>query len=140
MKKSKLLRKKRNELTANSASPHRPERQYKIPPTYGQAATRQFNVGTCERKLGEQSEVRGWRRRKTTTEIRCGGKLIARLGSGSRRRVYCEDCRSRRREAQRLQRLEKRMNRLGTTSTPSEQARESRSKRFLGKLSRKGAR
>ena len=136
MKSSKTRRKQLNALRAQGDVPW-PARAYKIVPTFAQGAKKAFHVGTCERPVGELQKKTGKLRRKTTTEqIPCGGRLVARLGRGSRRRVYCESCRERRRQARKVQALTRRASRLGFV-TQQQEARESRRANFLSKF-RKG--
>jgi len=116
----------------------RPARSYKIAPTFSRGAQKAFHVGTCDKSVGETQVKRGKLRRKQTEVIPCGGRLIARLGKGSRRRVYCESCRERKRQAQKIQRLTRRATRLGFV-TQAQEARESR-RNFLSKLRRSGSR
>lgn len=111
----------------------------RVPPTFARNAQKAFHVGTCDKQVGETQVNRGKLRRKTTEAIPCGGRLIARLGSGSRRRVYCESCRERKRQAQKAQRLTRRATRLGFL-TQQQEARESRRAAFLSKFRRSGSR
>lgn len=138
MKASKIRRKQLNSLRGMGDVPW-PARAYRVTPTFAQGAKKVFHVGTCERQVGETQVKRGRLRRKTTEAIPCGGRLIARLGRGSRRRVYCESCRARKRQAQKTQRLTRRATRLGFL-TPREEARQSRRQAFMSKLRRSGSR
>jgi hypothetical protein len=138
MKTSKLKRKQLNsqlnELSRLGAVA-RPPRQYRVPPTFGRADTKTFHVGSCERIVGEQTVKTRFRRKQTMT-VECGGRLIAKLGSLGKRRVYCETCRARRREAQRLQRLDRSLTKLGHLS-PREQVKDdNRRSRFMSRLRR----
>lgn len=138
LKQSKIRRKQLNALRAQGDVAW-PARSYKIAPTFSRAAQKTFHVGTCDRPVGETQVKRGRLRRKTTEVIPCGGRLIARLGNGSRRRVYCESCRERKRQAQKAQRLMRRATRLGLV-TQQQEARESRRAAFLSKIRKGGSR
>ena len=135
LKQSKIRRKQLNSLRAQ-ADVAWPARRYRITPTFAQGAKKVFHVGTCDRPVGETQVKRGKLRRKTTEAVPCGGRMVARLGRGSRRRVYCESCRERKRQAQKIQRFQRRATRLGFL-TPREEARQSRRQAFMSKLRRR---
>lgn len=134
MKQSKIRRKALNKLRAKQEVAW-PPRRYRIPPAFAQNAKKVFHVGTCERPIGEAQVKQGRLRRKQSVSVPCGGRLVARLGKGARRRVYCESCRERRAQERRTQRLYRRASRLGFL-TPREEARQSRRARFVSKLRR----
>ena len=138
VKASKTRRKQLNALRAEGDVPW-PARRYKIPPTFAQGAKKSFHVGTCEEPVGETQVKKGRLRRTQTETIPCNGRLIARLGKGARRRVYCESCRERNRQVEKTRRLERRASRLGFL-TPREEARQSRRASFLSKIRRRGSR
>jgi hypothetical protein len=138
LKQSKIRRKQINALRAQGDTPW-PARSYRITPTFAQGTKKVFHVGTCERPIGETQVKRGRLRRKATETVPCGGRMVARLGRGSRRRVYCESCRARKRQAQKVQRLTRRATRLGFV-TQQQEARESRRAAFMSKLRRSGSR
>ena len=138
MKHSKLQRKYLNSMRGLADVPW-PARRYKYPPTAARLATRQVEVGTCDRPVDEvKTRVKRFRR-KQTVAVPCGGRLIAKLGKLGTRRVYCENCRARKRQ----RRLEQRI-RLQTQSrfghVERNQREERRSTRLLAKFRRTGAR
>lgn len=138
MKQSQIRRKQLNALRAQGDVPW-PARSYRVAPTFARGARKVFYVGACDRSIGETQVKRGKLRRKTTETVPCGGRVVARLGRGSRRRVYCESCRERKRQAQKIQRLTRRATRLGFV-TQQQEARESRRAAFLSKFRRTGSR
>lgn len=138
MKASKIRRKQLNALRAQSDVPW-PARKYRVTPIFSRGATKAFHIGTCERPIGEAQVKRGRLRRKQTVTVPCGGRLVARLGRSRGRRVYCESCRERKKQAGNARRLEQRMTKIGIL-TPREEARQSRRARFVSKLRRSGAR
>lgn len=142
LKRSRLQRKFLNQMRGMADVPW-PARRTKYPAMYStQVGTAQHtHIGSCKRVLGETKIRRGKLRRKKTVDVRCGGKVYLRRGSLGKRRVYCEDCRSRKRQRQQLLRIERQMqSRFGIT--PRAQAREEtkRSSGLLGKFRRSGAR
>ena len=141
MKKSKLQRKFLNQMRQMGDVPW-PARRFKYPPMFSNqiGTSRDTHVGHCKRKVGETKISRGRLRRKQTVDVRCGGKVYIRRGSLGKRRVYCEDCRARKRQRQQLLRIERQLqSRFGIT--PRAQAREEkRSSRLTLKFRRSGAR
>jgi hypothetical protein len=140
MKKSKVYRKAVNQMRALSDVPW-PARRFKYPPTFARLSTQHQLVlqERCTRPVGETKVRSGRLKRKRSVPVLCGGKRIVKLGN-SKRRVYCEDCRARKRQ----QRLERRLelhlkSRFGIE--PRVAAREERrTTRMLAKFRRSGVR
>jgi hypothetical protein len=140
MKTSKLQKKFLNQMRQMGDVPW-PERRYRYAPTLGSWDRKVIFTGQlCQRQVGEAEVKRGRLRRKQTIAVPCGGRLIANLGQGSRRRVYCEACRDRRTQMKAMKRIGDRLLRIGAL-TPKEQLKEERrSVRLLNKFRRTGAR
>jgi len=117
-----------------------PPRKYKIAPIFGDAVSKRVHVGDCQRKVAEQTVKSGRLKRKQQVDVICGGRLIAKLGSLGKRRVFCEDCRARKAQAKLVRRIEQRAAKLGAL-TPQEQMREEkRNVKMLQRFRRAGAR
>lgn len=138
MKKSKRQRKFVNQMRQMGDVPW-PARRFKYPPTSARLSTRLVAVGTCDRKVGETKVKTRRLRRAQSVDVPCGGRLLAKLGSLGKRRVYCESCRARERQRKFELRLKRRLEqRFGITiQSPQE---ERRSTRMLNKIRRSGVR
>lgn len=138
MKNSKLQRKYLNAMRGMADVPW-PQRKYKYPPTFSRLASRQIVVGTCDRKVDEAKIKRGRFKRAQAVDIPCGGRLIAKLGSLGKRRVYCESCRARAKQRKFEHRIKLQLQtRFGIVER--EQSEQRRSARMLSKFRRSGAR
>jgi len=136
-KTSRLQRKYLNSMRSMADVPW-PARRYKYPPTAARLASRLVPVGTCERTVGETQVKLGRLRRKHLAAVPCGGRLIAKLGSLGRRRVYCESCRAREKQRKYEFRMRRRLERFGfSLQAPRD---ERRSTRLLNKFRRSGVR
>ena len=139
VKRSKLQRKYLNSMRQMGDVPW-PPRKYKIAPIFGDAVSKRVHVGDCQRKVAEQTVKSGRLKRKQQVDVICGGRLIAKLGSLGKRRVYCEDCRARAKQQRLVNRLNSRAEKIGALS-PQEQIREERrSVKMLQRFRKAGAR
>lgn len=139
MKRSKRQRKFLTQMRQMSEVAW-PARKYRIAPTFSAAASKTYHVGDCQRKVSEQTVKQGRLKRKQQVDVLCGGRLIAKLGSLGKRRVYCEDCKARRTQQKLVNRLNQRAQKIGAL-TPQEQIREERrSVKMLQRFRRAGAR
>lgn len=141
MKKSKLERKFINQMRGMGDIPW-PARRFKYPPTFANevGVAKETHIGHCKRPVGEVKVRRGRLRRKQTEAVMCGGRVFLKRGSLGKRRVYCEDCRARKRQRRFELRIAQQLqSRFGMTL--QQQTREERrSTRMLAKFRRAGSR
>jgi len=114
MKKSKLQRKYLNQMRGMADIPW-PARRFKYPAMSGLLSSRHVELAVpCDRKVGEAKAKTSRFRRKQTVDVPCGGKLVAKLGRSGGRRIYCVDCRERKRQRRANRRIELQLqNRFG---------------------------
>lgn len=139
MKKSKLQRKFVNQMRQMGDVPW-PARRFKYPQTSAHLATRLVAVGTCDRKVGETKVKTRRLKRAQTVDVPCGGRLLAKLGSLGKRRVYCESCRARERQRKFELRLKRRLEQRFGIPLGQSPREERRSTRMLNKIRRSGVR
>lgn len=138
MKKSKLQRKFVNQMRGMGDTPW-PARRFHYPPTFANAvgALPLTELGTCKRPVGSVQVRRGKLRRKQDVEVRCGGKVFLRRGSLGKRRVFCADCKERKRAKQKQFRLERQLQSRFGIDVRAQAVEERKASRFK-QLLRKG--
>jgi hypothetical protein len=118
-----------------------PARRFKYPPTHSVVgAAKETRIGSCKRPVAEVQVRRGKLRRRSTEQVPCGGRVFLKRGSLGKRRVYCENCRARKRQRQLELRIAQRLQSRFGISLRQQAREESRSTRLLSKFRRSGVR